>query len=84
MNHSQIQASPVTNGTSISHLSNGEAKNGGSYGTTWGAYGSNYSGDKCSGPNSQANGDTVNATLMQSGISGPGSTNFQIKRSGGR
>lgn len=78
MNHSQIQASPVTNGTSISHLSNGEAKNGGSYGTTWGAYGSNYSGDKCSGPNSQANGDTVNATLMQSGISGPGSTNFQI------
>lgn len=49
----------------FSHLSNGESKSGGSYGTTWGAYGSNYSGDKCSSPNGQANGDTVNATLMQ-------------------
>ncbi|XP_071617107.1 trinucleotide repeat-containing gene 6A protein isoform X8 [Heliangelus exortis] len=78
MNHSQMQASPLTNGTSIPHLSNGEAKNGGSYGTTWGAYGSNYSGDKCSGPSSQANGDTVNATVMQPGAGGPGSTNFQL------
>uniref|UniRef100_A0A8D0L776 Trinucleotide repeat containing adaptor 6A n=1 Tax=Sphenodon punctatus TaxID=8508 RepID=A0A8D0L776_SPHPU len=78
MNHSQIQASPVTNGTSIPHLSNGEAKNSGSYGTPWGAYGSDYSGDKGSGPNSQANGDTVNATLMQPGSNGPGGTNFQV------
>ncbi|XP_043834486.1 trinucleotide repeat-containing gene 6A protein isoform X4 [Dromiciops gliroides] len=77
-NHSQIQASSVTNGTSISHLSNGESKNGGSYGTTWGAYGSNYSGEKCSGPNDQANSDTVNATLMQSGLNGSVGTNFQM------
>lgn len=83
MNHPQIQAPSVMNGTSLSHLSNGESKSGGSYGTTWGAYGSNYSGDKCSGPNGQANGDTVNATLMQPGVNGPMGTNFQVNTNKG-
>lgn len=83
MNHPQIQAPSVVNGTSLSHLSNGESKSGGSYGTTWGAYGSNYSGDKCSSPNGQANGDTVNATLMQPGINGPVGTNFQVNTNKG-
>lgn len=76
MNHPQIQAPSVMNGTSLSHLSNGESKSGGSYGTTWGAYGSSYSVDKCPSPNGQANGDTVNATLMQPGMNGPAGTNF--------
>ncbi|KAL0616963.1 Trinucleotide repeat-containing gene 6A protein, partial [Plecturocebus cupreus] len=83
MNHPQMQAPSGMNGTSLSHLSNGESKSGGSYGTTWGAYGSNYSGDKCSGPNGQANGDTVNATLMQPGVNGPMGTNFQVNTNKG-
>ncbi|XP_013360256.1 PREDICTED: trinucleotide repeat-containing gene 6A protein isoform X8 [Chinchilla lanigera] len=83
MNHPQIQAPSVMNGTSLSHLSNGESKSGGSYGTTWAAYGSSYSGDKCSGPGGQANGDTVNATLMQPGVNGPVGTNFQVHTSKG-
>lgn len=77
--HPSLQAPPVINGTSVSHLSNGEAKSGSrTHGTTWGAYGSNYSGDQCSDPSSKANGDTVNATLMQPGLSGTSGTNFEV------
>ncbi|MBN3306872.1 TNR6A protein, partial [Amia calva] len=61
----QLQASSVSNGTSISQKSNSDGMNGGSYGTAWGApTGTNYSGDKCPVPKGQAVGDTVNATLM--------------------
>ncbi|KAM3916319.1 trinucleotide repeat-containing gene 6A protein isoform 3-T3 [Leptodactylus fuscus] len=79
MNHSPLHTPSVTNGTSIPHLSNGEEKNGGSYGTTWGTSGSNYSGDnKSSVPKGQANGDTVNATIMQPGMNGPNGPNFKV------
>ncbi|KAM8961091.1 trinucleotide repeat-containing gene 6A protein [Pelodytes ibericus] len=71
MNHSPLHTSSVTNGTSSPHLSNGEDKNGGSYGTTWGSSGSSYSGDKSSAPKGQANGDTVNPTVIQPGTNGP-------------
>ncbi|KAG8557539.1 hypothetical protein GDO81_016652 [Engystomops pustulosus] len=77
MNHSPLHTTSVTNGTSIPHLSNGEETNGGSYGTTWGTSGSNYSGDKSSVPKGQANGDTVNATIMQPGMNGPSGPNFK-------
>ncbi|XP_069065791.1 trinucleotide repeat-containing gene 6A protein isoform X2 [Pleurodeles waltl] len=70
-NHSSFPTPSSSNGTSNSHLSNGETKNGASYGTTWSVSSANYSGDKCSVPNGQANCDTVNATLMQPGINGP-------------
>lgn len=70
-----LQASPVTKGTSASHLSNGEAKHSGTRGTIWGAYVSTYSGDQCSDPSSQANSNTVNATQMQAGASG---INFEV------
>lgn len=67
----QLQASPVSNGTSISQHGNNEGVNSGSYGTAWGAPPSTtYSGDKCPVPKGQAVGDTVNATLMQSGANG--------------
>ncbi|XP_073492622.1 trinucleotide repeat-containing gene 6A protein isoform X4 [Aquarana catesbeiana] len=78
MNQSPLHTPSVTNGTSIPHLSNGEETNGGSYGTTWGTSGSNYSGDKSSVPKGQANGDTVNATIMQPGMNGPNGPNFKI------
>ncbi|XP_056393141.1 trinucleotide repeat-containing gene 6A protein isoform X5 [Hyla sarda] len=78
MNHSPLHTPSVTNGTSIPHLSNGEETNGGSYGTTWGTSGSNYSGDKSSVPKGQANGDTVNATIMQPGMNGPNGPNCKI------
>ncbi len=64
----QLPISPVSNGTSISQDGNSEGINSGSYGTAWGIPpGTNYSGDKCPVPKGQAVGDTVNATLMQSG-----------------
>lgn len=67
----QLQTTPVSNGTSISQHGNSEGMNSGSYGTAWGAPPSTtYSGDKCSVPKGQAVGDTVNATLMQSGANG--------------
>ncbi|XP_041085559.1 trinucleotide repeat-containing gene 6A protein-like isoform X11 [Polyodon spathula] len=70
VNPSQLQASSVSNGTSISQYSNDEGIKGGSYGTTWGAPGMNYSGDKCPVPKGQSIGDTVNATLVQSAMNG--------------
>uniref|UniRef100_A0A673J571 Trinucleotide repeat-containing gene 6A protein-like n=1 Tax=Sinocyclocheilus rhinocerous TaxID=307959 RepID=A0A673J571_9TELE len=67
----QLPISPVSNGTSISQHGNSEGINSGSYGTAWGVPpGTNYSGDKCPIPKGQAVGDTVNATLMQSGANG--------------
>ncbi|XP_053550853.1 trinucleotide repeat-containing gene 6A protein isoform X2 [Bombina bombina] len=78
MNHSPLHTPSITNGTSIPHLSNGEEKNGGSYGTTWSTSGSTYSGEKSSVPKGQANGDTVNATIMQPGINGPNCPNYKI------
>ncbi|XP_032896760.1 trinucleotide repeat-containing gene 6A protein isoform X3 [Amblyraja radiata] len=87
VNPSQLQASSVTNGTSVSQLGNGgisEGMNSGSYGTTWGTPGTNYSGEKCPGPScnlGQASGDTVNATLAQSATNGSGSTAY--KNNGG-
>ncbi|XP_043945175.1 trinucleotide repeat-containing gene 6A protein isoform X4 [Protopterus annectens] len=75
-------ANPQLNGTSVSQLSNGEEKNGGSHGTTWVASGTNYSAEKQSGPDPQASGDTVNATLMQPGVHAAGASSF--KNSGGR
>ncbi|KAM4023730.1 trinucleotide repeat-containing gene 6A protein isoform 2-T2 [Anomaloglossus baeobatrachus] len=88
MNHSPLHTPSVTNGTSIPHLSNGEESNGAesnaaSYGTTWGTSGSNFSGDKNSVPKGQANGDTVNATIMQPGMNGPNGPNFQINGNNG-
>ncbi|XP_062999400.1 trinucleotide repeat-containing gene 6A protein isoform X1 [Elgaria multicarinata webbii] len=77
-NRSQPQASPIINGTSVLHLSNGEAKNGGTPGTMWGAYGPIYSRDTSSDSNSHANNDTVNATLMHPGLSGSRSSHFEI------
>ncbi|XP_014345410.1 trinucleotide repeat-containing gene 6A protein isoform X2 [Latimeria chalumnae] len=76
-----LQASSVSNGTSISQLCNGEGINGGSYGTGWGASTSNFSGDKCLASNGQTSGDTVNATPMQTGMNGSGNAAF--KNSGG-
>ncbi|XP_066496446.1 trinucleotide repeat-containing gene 6A protein isoform X3 [Tiliqua scincoides] len=74
-----LQAPPVINGTSVSHPNNGEAKSGSrTHGTTWGAHGSSYSGDQCSDLSSKANGDTVNATLMQPGLGGASGTNFEV------
>ncbi|XP_063170723.1 trinucleotide repeat-containing gene 6A protein isoform X2 [Candoia aspera] len=78
-NRPQPPASPVTNGTSISHLSNGDAKSGGTPGTRWGTYGPGYSIDTCSDSNSQANSDTVNATPMQPGLSRTSSSNLEIR-----
>ncbi|XP_073415397.1 trinucleotide repeat-containing gene 6A protein isoform X4 [Dendrobates tinctorius] len=83
MNHSPLHTPSVTNGTSIPHLSNGEETNGTPYGTTWGASGSNYSGDKSSVPKGQANGDTVNATIMQPGMNGPNGPNYKINGNNG-
>ncbi|CAJ0951398.1 unnamed protein product [Ranitomeya imitator] len=83
MNHSPLHTPSVTNGTSIPHLSNGEETNGAPYGTTWGASGSNYSGDKSSVPKGQANGDTVNATIMQPGMNGPNGPNYKINGNNG-
>jgi hypothetical protein len=45
-------------------------KNRGSYGTSWGTYEFNYSG--------QANGDFVNVTLMQPDINSPLGNNVQV------
>lgn len=83
VSHPQIQAPSVTNGTSLAHLSNGDAKSGGSHGTTWGAYGASYAGDTCASPNGPAPGDTVNATPMQPGANGPVGTNFQVNTNKG-
>lgn len=77
-NRPQPPASPVTNGTSISHLSNGDTKNGGTPGTRWGTYGPGYSIETRSDSNSQANNDTVNATPMQPGLSRTSSSTMEI------
>ncbi|XP_051571900.1 trinucleotide repeat-containing gene 6A protein-like isoform X2 [Myxocyprinus asiaticus] len=67
----QLPISTVSNGTSISQHGNSEGINSGSYGTACGIPpGTNYSGEKCPVPKGQAVGDTVNATLMQSGANG--------------
>lgn len=84
-----LQASPVANGTSVPHLSNGEAKSGGggrTRGTTWGgtAYSASHPADQSADPgSSRANGDTVNATLMQPGPGGAGGTSLEVNGSKG-
>ncbi|XP_058851910.1 trinucleotide repeat-containing gene 6A protein-like isoform X4 [Acipenser ruthenus] len=83
VNPSQLQASSVSNGTSISQYSNDEGIKGGSYDTTWGAPGTNYSGDKCPVPKGQSVGDTVNATLMQSTMNGSAAGAAAFKNSNG-
>lgn len=81
--HPQIQAPSVTNGPSLSHLSNGDANSGGSYGTAWGAYGSSCSGDRCPSPHGPAHGDTVKAALAQPGGNGPTGTGLQVNSNKG-
>ncbi|TRY90733.1 hypothetical protein DNTS_004504 [Danionella cerebrum] len=66
-----LPVTPVCNGTSISQHRKSEGITSGSYGTAWGIQpGTDFSGDKCPIPKGQAVGDTVNATLMQSGAGG--------------
>lgn len=83
MNHPQIQAPRVVNAPLPFHLSNGESK----VEALTVLHGVPMVlitlGDKCSSPNGQANGDTVNATLMQPGINWPVSTNFQVNTNKG-
>ncbi|XP_044308459.1 trinucleotide repeat-containing gene 6A protein isoform X2 [Varanus komodoensis] len=69
------QASPVINGTSALHLSNGEAKNVGAPGTVWGTCGPGYSREACPESGSRASDNTVNATLTQPGLGGASGDN---------
>ncbi|XP_042293656.1 trinucleotide repeat-containing gene 6A protein [Sceloporus undulatus] len=84
---SRPQASPVLNGTSMPHLNGvgSEAKTGSPPGTLWGgSYSPSYSGEACPNSSSQANSDTVNATLiMPPGLGGPSNSKPDIGREKG-